>query len=114
MDPLRRIKLLLGIDGYELDEKLMAIVDITKERLLLFLDDAEEVPQALSYIVDEVSIERFNRIGSEGLRTHGVEGESMTWNDSDFKPYMDDIHRYLTSKKAEEDGLTAKGKVHFI
>ena len=50
------------------------ILDSTQSRLKVLLGGVE--PESdLEYIVIEVSIARYNRIGSEGLSTHTVEGE---------------------------------------
>ena len=52
------------------------------------------MPGELEYIVTEVSIARFNRIGSEGLSGHTVEGEALTFKDNDFDQYADDIQAW--------------------
>ena len=67
------------------------------------------MPDALNYIVTDVSIMRFNRIGSEGLSSHTVEGESLSFSNNDFEPYIDDIQSYLDSQKENK-----KGKVRFL
>lgn len=113
------IKTLLGDDN---DEKIAAIKTITEDRLRVLLslkssvDDygkiiKPEIPASLQYIVTEVSIRRFNRIGSEGLASHTVEGETMTWPDDDFEPYNSDIQAYLD---AQDDPSSKRGRVRFI
>lgn len=90
---LEQIKKLLGIElsDRSQDDLLKTIIELTSNRLCVFCGE-EEVPKVLRYIVTEVSIVRFNRIGSEGFSSHGVEGESISWNDdSDFASFMDDI-----------------------
>lgn len=62
-----------------------------------------------NYIILDVSIIRFNRIGSEGLSSHSVEGESLSWSENDFAGYMDDIRAYLDDQKESK-----KGKVRFL
>ena len=58
------------------------------------------VPTELEYIVVEVSVVRFNRIGSERLSSHNVEGESMTWTEEDdFKPYTAEINGWLSQQE---------------
>lgn len=50
------------------------------------------VPEVLGYVVRDVSLARYNRLGSEGVSSHGVEGETMQWNrGDDFAPYAADI-----------------------
>ena len=109
---LQQILALLGIETPtpELSAKLNAIISITSQRLCLLLN-AEAVPDSLSYIVTEVSIIRFNRIGSEGVSSHHVQGESMTWSDKDFAPYRDEMQAYLD---AQADPTTNRGRISFI
>lgn len=97
------------INEAELDERLSAISKLVTARLCFKLGGLEDVPDELSYIVDEVSIARFNRIGSEGLSSHSVEGESMAWGDDDFAPYEEDLQEWLNRQEG-----TKRGKVRFI
>ena len=90
------------------DKKLQLILDAAKSRLKLLLGGIEP-PEELNYIILDVAIIRFNRIGSEGLSSHTVEGESLSWSDNDFAGYMDDIRAYQDSQKE-----IAKGKVRFL
>ena len=92
---LEELKLLLGITDTSLDEKLNLIIRLTTSRLKVLLGGVEEVPESLQYIVTEVAVIRFNRIGSEGLSSHGVEGESLSFTDDDFAGYKTEIQAYL-------------------
>ena len=90
---LEQVLILLGISDptEEVTSLLETIISMTEQRLQLRLG-VSSVPAELEYIVVEVSIVRFNRIGSERLSSHNVEGESMTWNsEDDFKPYLAEI-----------------------
>lgn len=103
------IKALLGITDDSQDDKLTAIVDSVKARLLVLLGGADTVPAALAYIVDEVAIIRFNRIGSEGMSSHSVEGESITFGDNDFGGFMGDIDAWMSEQQE-----TKIGRVRFL
>lgn len=105
---LDSIKALLGLVGDRHESILSQIVYLTENRLKFMLS-SDEVPHELSYIVIEVSVARFNRIGSEGLTSHNVEGEQMTWSNDDFKPYEKDIALYLKNKDK-----STQGRVRFI
>lgn len=107
---LDNLKLLLGITDYDRDELLEHIIALTESRLKRKLGGVETVPEELNYIVEEVSIIRFNRIGSEGLASHTVEGESLTFADSDFDAFKEDIQDYLNSK----DENPKKGGFRFL
>lgn len=86
---LEDVKVLLGIANNIADEMLEKIIEISEERLAMLL--GEMVPPELEYIVKEVSVIRYNRIGSEGSASHSVEGESWSFGDDDFAQYQNDI-----------------------
>lgn len=111
---LEKILILLGLDSptQAMTDKLETIIGMTEQRLAFLLGlPVNGIPTELSYIVVEVSIARFNRIGSEGVSSHTVQGESLTWSDDDFKPYMDDIQEWLN---AQDEVNTTRGRVRFI
>ena len=111
---LEKILILLGLDSptQAMTDKLETIIGMTEQRLAFLLGlPVNGIPTELSYIVVEVTIARFNRIGSEGVASHTVQGESLTWSDDDFKPYMDDIQEWLN---AQEDVNTTRGRIKFI
>jgi hypothetical protein len=90
-------------------EQLAVIESMTRDRLTILLGGLD-IPEDLEYIVTEVSVKRFNRIGSEGATSHNVEGESLNWGDvDDFADYMDEINKYLE----DLDGAT-RGRVRFL
>lgn len=109
---LEIILTLLGLDEptEAMQNKVETIMELTKQRLGLMLGQSI-IPEALEYIVVEVTVARFNRIGSEGTSSHTVQNESMTWSDNDFKPYLSDIQTWLD---AQEDPSTTRGRIRFI
>lgn len=106
---LEDIKKLLGIDGTALDDKLNIILQSVQARLKVLLGGVTEIPPSLQYIVTEVSVIRFNRIGSEGTSSHSVEGESISYSDNDFAGFMDEINAYLCGQIGSN-----RGRVRFI
>lgn len=107
---LEDLKILLGIPAEDesLDNKLRVILDSVRSRLKALLG-GQEPPNELDYIVTDVAIIRFNRIGSEGLSSHTIEGESQSFTQDDFAAYRDDIQAYLDSQKNAR-----KGRVRFL
>ena len=105
---LDAIKIILGIADKSLDSQLNIIIANTTARLKMLLGGLD-VPENLNYVVTEVSVKRFNRIGSEGITSHTVEGESMSFTDDDFAEFAGDIQAYLDSVAAAK-----KGKVRFL
>ena len=107
---LNTIKGLLGFaaDDTENDANLNKLISFAVARLKLKLGGIEP-PEEMDFIIVEVVIKRFNRIGSEGLSNHSFEGESLTFCDDDFEEFESDIQAFLDSQKE-----TTRGKVRFI
>jgi hypothetical protein len=87
------VKALLGFDTDEQDAKLKVIMSLAERRLCTLIGTAQ-VPDALDYVLTEVTVRRFNRIGSEGMNSHSVEGETISFEDDDFDAYADDIQAW--------------------
>ena len=89
-----------------------AIYNAIAERLLIRLDETK-VPLSLEYVVDEATIRRFNRIGSEGMKSESVEGHSVTYIDEDeLAPYESAIVAYLEEQEPEPP--RKPGVVYFL
>ena len=109
---LKQLKLLLGITDTDLDEKLKLIISMTTSRLKMLLGGIEP-PEELEYIIVEVSLIRFNKIGSEGLTSHTVEGETLQFSDNDFGLYTSDIQEWL-EKQTDKSTASNKGGFKFL
>ena len=107
---LENLKLMLGIasDDISRDSLLKQLIASATARLKTLLGGLQP-PESLDYIVLEVTIRRFNRIGSEGMASHTVEGESISFSASDFDGFEDDIQAYLDTQKE-----SARGRVRFL
>ena len=89
-----------------------AIYSKIAERLLHRIKETE-IPLELEYIVEEATIRRFNRIGSEGMKSESVEGHSVTYLDEDeLAPYESAIVAYLEAQEPEPP--RKPGVVYFL
>lgn len=106
------ILVLLGIENPvpSVENQIWSIITLTSQRLKLMINQTE-VPSELEYIVVEVSVKRYNKIGSEGVSSHSVEGESMAWSDDDFKEYQDEIQSWI---ELNDDSSTGRGNIQFL
>ena len=86
---LNRIKTLLGITDN--DELIYEIVEITKEKILNYINE-KELPIELEFILVEMAVSRFNKIGSEGFASESTDGKSISYEDDfeNYKTYLDD------------------------
>ncbi|UXU41180.1 phage head-tail connector protein [Staphylococcus aureus] len=102
------IKVLLGLKDSKQDGLLDIIIKNTESRLLYKLPfNIKEVPDNLSFIVEEVAVKRYNRIGSEGMTTESVEGRTNTFQANDFDEYQSIIDELYP----KENGT--KGSIKF-
>lgn len=112
MHNLEIVKNILEINSHEKDELIGNILENIECRLKVLLENIPEIPSELNYIVVEVAVSRFNRIGSEGYSSHNIEGENISLMDDDFAPYRDDIAEWLKAFKKTKD--LKRGKIIFI
>ena len=86
---LNRVKILLGIS--ENDELVNEIIELTKDKILNYINKAE-LPHELEFVLIELAIKRYNRIGSEGIASESVDGKSVSYEDDfeSYKHYLDD------------------------
>lgn len=105
---LDNVRTMLGLSDTLQDDKLTIIISNTESRLLSLLPASETVvPERLHYIVEEVAIKRYNRIGAEGMTSESVEGRSNTFESNDFNEYLPVIARLYPT---DED---SRGRVTF-
>ena len=106
---LETLKMLLGLENDESkDDLLTKIISLVTARLRLLLGGIEP-PEEMEHIIIEAAVARFNKIGSEGLSSHSVEGESMNFSNNDFEGFSDEIQAFLEGQKEN-----TRGKVRFL
>ena len=86
---LYRIIRLLGFPDN--DELIYEITELTKSKILNYINEVE-LPLELEFVLVELTIQRYNRIGSEGIASESVDGKSVSYEDvfENYKPYLDD------------------------
>lgn len=119
---LEELRLLaLGDSADESADEILQLLQTTAERRLLFAiglirrgfglsETVEVVPSELSWIIDDLVIKRWNRIGSEGYRSEAVEGHRIEFSSDDLKEYLG----YLSDFYRPDDyGGSSSGRVVF-
>lgn len=110
MARLEDVKTIIGIEDNKQDKQLEKLIDLTEKRLLAFLpSEVTEVPKRLSFIVEEVAVKRYNRVGAEGMSSETLDGHSTKFQDDDFEEFMVFIERLYPSS----DGSYSVGKATF-
>src|SRR5690625_6997343 len=99
------IKKVIGVEDDMQDDVLDILMSNVQSHLLgLFKKVDKEIvgiPSEAEYIIFEITVRRYNRIGSEGLKSELVEGHRIDFYDlkDEFDPYLDIIEGY----KKDED-----------
>ena len=91
---LNRIKVLLGINDYDNAELINEIIELTKSKILNYIDKTE-LPKELEFVLVELSIQRYNQIGSEGISSESVDGKSVSY-EADFEGYKHYLDDYIS------------------
>ena len=74
-------------------DKLAIVEKLTAQRLNVLLGTTT-VPDKFQYILTNVVGARYARIGNEGMQSSTQDGLSMTFNEDDFAPYLNEINAY--------------------
>lgn len=110
-DVLENVKLDLDInDGLQDELILLLIRKVTDHFKLAYSVDA--VDASFSFVIEDCTIKRFNRRGSEGAKAESIEGHSVTYGDtaSEFEPYDDLIRSKLSLLETKE----RKGGIYIL
>ena len=91
---IAELKTMLQLTTDKQDSLLKLIIKNTEQALSfkLSLSEDESIPEDLAFIALEVCFRRYNRISNEGMASYSQEGQSITFNSSDFDDFMDDIN----------------------
>lgn len=104
------VKTYLGLGDSLQDGLLNQIIGDYTKRVLNYIGE-ETLPESLNWVVRELTIMRYNRIGSEGYKSESEEGKSLTFKEGDpFEAFRDDLDKYLESKNKP----TGTGRVKFL
>lgn len=98
---LQEVKELLNLTGDDSkDTTLKVIINNVYSRLIL-MTGYTEIPDPLLFIVTEVSITRYNKLGSEGIHTELNEGIQFIYERDIFSEYTDLIEKYIADHPPE-------------
>ena len=114
---LDKIKRRLGIEDAQQDDLLKDLIDDAEShfKLLTKKTGSEDViTPAYDFIIRDVVALRYNRKGSEGMKSESVDGYSTTYSDAmdDFKPYRDLLERDFNL--IDSDSERQRGTVRFL
>ena len=110
---LENLKTMLQLKTDKQNALLSLIIDNTEQalRFKLGLGQDTPFPSELGFISLEVCVRRYNRISNEGMASYSQEGQSITFNSSDFDDFEADINAWR-----DQNGKNVKshGRVQFF
>ena len=104
---INRVKTLLGILDHEQDELLRVIEENTIALFNLITNKRftqETLPKEFDFMIIEVMIKRYNRIGNEGMSQERQADLLQVFEKSDFDEYMEWIDLKFGLTPAREKG----------
>ena len=100
---LDRLRMILNVKDQ--DELLTEILTLAIEKLTTYLGETS-LPTQFEWIVIELAVQRYNRIGSEGMVSESIDGGSNTYYDDDLSPFYKFLDDY---KDAKNGNINVKG-----
>lgn len=91
---LGEIKITLGLGSSDKDELLLTLINRCSQPVLNYINK-KELPEVLEYIVIELVIARYNRIGSEGMNSENTDGVTFSYNNNVLDAYKKDLDRWI-------------------
>ncbi|EZY60614.1 hypothetical protein V060_02590 [Staphylococcus aureus R0294] len=110
MATLDDVKKRIGLKDDKQDEQLLEIIRSCESQLLSMMPiEVEQIPDRFSYMIKEVAVKRYNRIGAEGMTSESVDGRSNSYELNDFKEYEGIIDNFFNARVRKQ-----KGKAKFF
>ena len=98
---LSNIKLKLSITNNEQDDLLTLLINDAYEYMYIFFNcdpknkDNRDVPTQLNFVLENVSVKRYRRLGAEGISIEKIDVLSTTYESGDdFAEYFDIMQKY--------------------
>lgn len=104
---LNEVKISLGLSSSDKDELLYSLIRRSSRQVENYIKE-NSVPEELEYIVIELVISRYNRIGSEGLNSENSDGVSFSYNNNSLDGFKMDLDRYIANKKSQLDKIKVR------
>ena len=100
---LERLRMILNVKDQ--DELLTEILTLAVEKITTYLGE-QSIPIQFEWIIVELAVQRFNRIGSEGMSSESVDGKQSSYIDDELAPF----YKFLDEYKASKNGnINVKG-----
>lgn len=95
---LERIKLKLSIKNNDDDALLSMLLEDASNLICLYIGQ-DVLPSKLNWIVEEIAIKRFRKIGSEGLKAESIDVIKSDFESNPLSEYRLILEEYKSASK---------------
>lgn len=104
---IQRMQTLLGVELDDADKgRVETYIVQAKQAIMVYIRkylDDDNFPTELNYLVDQLTLAKYNKFHNEGMNSISEEGLSMTFNSNDLKDYLPDIEAWIDSTGKNDD-----------
>ena len=106
---LDSVKLRIGLADTVQDDLLNDLIEDATARVLTYINRDgivnQTVPDSVAWVIKDIVVKMYNRIGDEGKQS-GTEGNvSNTWESIDLSQYADALDVYRESSQSRRSGM---------
>jgi len=106
---LDSIKLRIGLTDIVQDNLLSDLIEDATARVLTYINQDgivnQTVPDSVAWVIKDIVVKMYNRIGDEGKQS-GTEGNvSNTWETIDLSQYAEALDVYRESSQSRRPGM---------
>jgi hypothetical protein len=94
---LMRIKTLLSLTDNSKDELLAILINNAMHTVCTYIG-ANELPNELTFVVEELTVVKYRRLGAEGIDTEKIDVLSTKYVVDELNPFKTILDQYIDKK----------------
>ena len=106
---LDSVKLRIGLADTMQDTLLNDLIDDATARVLTYINQDgivnQTVPDTVAWVIKDIVVKMYNRIGDEGKKSSGEGNVSNSWEAIDLSQYADALDVYRESSQSRRPGM---------
>lgn len=106
---LDSVRLRIGLADTVQDDLLSDLIEDSTARVLTYINQDgivnQTVPDSVAWVIKDIVVKMYNRIGDEGKTASGEGNVSNTWETIDLSKYAGALDVYLESSQSRRPGM---------
>lgn len=109
-DILSSVKLRIGITDTQQDDLLNDLISDAQDRIMSYINQDGDtglasLPSGTDWVVKDIVIKMYNRIGDEGKTSSSEDNVSNAWGSIDLSDYSNSLDQYRASSLRKRSGV---------